>query len=145
MTRHDAREQALSLIFQLAFTEEPVAELAEAAEFCGEEKLDEYAVRAARLVQEHFLEIDQTINRHSPKWRVTRLPKVTAAILRLAVCEITYLDEIPTGVAINEAVELAKKFAGDEDPAYVNGVLGGFARELEAQAKVQPAGEAEVQ
>ena len=132
MTRRDAREQAFALIFQLNYTDEPVEELAEAARLCRDEEIDPYAAQLAKLVQEHFLEIDQVINRHSTKWKLSRLPKVTAAILRLAVCELQYQPDVPMGAIINEAVELAKKYGGDEDPAYVNGVLGGYVRSGES-------------
>ena len=134
MTRRDAREQAFHLIFQLQYTDDPVAQLAEDAALCRDEAVDNYALQVAGAVQEHFLDIDAIIARHSTKWKLSRLPKVTAAILRLAVCELNYMEDVPVGAVINEAVELAKKYGGDEDPAYVNGVLGGYVRSREAAA-----------
>ena len=69
-------------------------------------------------------EIDRIINDSARGWKTGRMNKVDLTILRLAVYELKWDEEIPVGVAINEAVELAKKFSGDEGPAFVNGVLG---------------------
>ena len=71
--------------------------------------------------------IDDMINKEAKGWDTTRMGKVDLTLIRLAVYEIKYDDEIPTGVAINEAVELAKKFGQDNSPAFVNGVLAKFA------------------
>lgn len=132
VTRREAREQAFALVFEMIFNDAPVAELIQGAQLCRDLAIDPYAVKAASLVREHREELDGVIDRFSSKWKVNRLPKVTVSILRLAVCEMTYIEGIPVGAVINEAVELAKKYGGDEDPAYVNGVLGGYARSREA-------------
>lgn len=139
MTRRDAREQAFHLVFQLQYTDDPVDQLLEDASLCRDEAIDEYAAQVARAVQEHFLEIDAVISRHSAKWKISRLPKVTVAILRLAVCELDYMKDVPVGAVINEAVELAKKYGGDEDPSYVNGVLGGYVRSRQPQDTAEEA------
>ena len=68
-------------------------------------------------------EIDEMLNEHVTGWKTSRMNKVDLSILRLAVYEMKYDEEIPEKVAINEAVELAKKFGGDEAPAFVNGIL----------------------
>ena len=68
-------------------------------------------------------EIDESINRVAKGWKTERMGKTDLTILRLAVYEMKYDDEIPVGVAINEAVELAKKFGSDDSPAFVNGIL----------------------
>ena len=68
-------------------------------------------------------------NENSVGWKVERLPKVSLAILRLALCEIMYIPSIPNGVSINEAVELAKKFSSNEDASFINGILGKYVRE----------------
>ena len=72
-------------------------------------------------------DIDQLLNEKAKGWETERMGKVDLTILRLAVYEILYDEDIPTGVAINEAVELAKKFGQDSSPAFVNGVLAKFA------------------
>lgn len=139
MTRREAREQAFHLVFQLQYTDDPVDQLLEDAVQCRDEVIDDYAAQVARAAQEHLLEIDAVISRHSAKWKLSRLPKVTVAILRLAVCELDYMKDIPVGTAINEAVELAKKYGGEEDSAYVNGVLGGYVRSRPTQDPVEEA------
>ena len=72
-------------------------------------------------------EIDEMLNEHVTGWKTSRMGKVDLTLLRLAVYEIKFEEDIPTKVAINEAVELAKNFSGDEGPAFVNGVLGKLA------------------
>ena len=80
---------------------------------------------------EHAAEIDTEIEAHAIDWSIQRLTKVSLAVLRLALCEILYFDDIPVSVTINEAVELAKKYAGQQDSRFINGVLGSVARERE--------------
>lgn len=139
-TRQRAREQAFALVFEMIFNDAPVPELVEGAAQCRDITVERYAVKAAEAVREHWAELDSVIDRFSTKWKVSRLPKVTASVLRLAICEIAYLGT-PTGAVIDEAVELTKKYGGDDDPAYVNGVLGGYARSREAAGE---SGEAEI-
>lgn len=80
-------------------------------------------------------EIDQAITLHSRKWSISRMPKTDLAVLRLAVCEILYLKEVPDSVAINEAVELAKRYGEENSPKYINGILGAVARDKAAEAE----------
>ena len=128
MTSRDAREQAFALLFEMIFNNDSVEDIIQNASLSRDIVIDDFAVAAANTVREHQEEIDATIEAYSSKWKISRLPKVTVSILRLAVCEMQYMEGIPVGASINEAVELAKKYGGDEDPAYVNGVLGGIAR-----------------
>ena len=79
-------------------------------------------------VNDHLAEIDAEIDRYSEKWKVNRLPKVSLTVLRLAIGEMLYFRDIPVAATINEAVELAKKYSMQEDAAYINGVLGAFAK-----------------
>lgn len=131
-SKRTAREQAFFLVFEMSFGDAPVAELVQAAAEGRDAPLEPggYAVKAAAAVREHWQELDEIIDRFSTRWKVGRLPRVTASVLRLAICEMTWLD-VPTGAAIDEAVELTKQYGGDGDPAYVNGVLGGYARSRE--------------
>ncbi len=80
-------------------------------------------------VQELLPEIDQELNRVSEGWKTSRMNKVDLTILRLAVYEMKYDAEVPVGVAINEAVEIAKRFGGEDSASFVNGILGKIARE----------------
>jgi N utilization substance protein B len=91
--------------------------------------LEEYAYLTARYhsVMEHMEEIDQVLSQAASGWKLNRMGKVDLTILRLAVFEMRFDDEIPVKVAINEAVEMAKIFGGDESPGFINGVLAKLA------------------
>lgn len=82
-------------------------------------------------VREHLEDIDAQLNSASRGWKTKRMSRVDLAALRLAVYEMEYDEDVPTGVAINEAVELAKRFGGDASGSFVNGVLGKIASEKE--------------
>ena len=85
----------------------------------------------AKKVYANLDEIDSLINENLVGWSAKRISKVSRAILRLAVCELLYSENMPVGVAINEAVEIAKKYATPDDASYINGVLGSFVKKLE--------------
>ena len=130
MTRKEERELAFTLIFEKIFNEELTVE--EIFNNAIESRLIEnntFAFSIAQLTYEHCEEIDNIINEISVGWKVERLPKVSLAILRLALYEILYVPSVPKGVSINEAVELAKKFASQDDASFINGVLGRYVRE----------------
>ncbi len=134
MTRKEERELAFTLIFEKIFNDESTID--EIVNNAVEARLIEentFAFSLAQLTYEHCEEIDVIINENSVGWPVGRLPKVSLAILRLALCEINYVPSIPNGVSINEAVELAKKFATQEDAAFINGILGKYVRETVAE------------
>ncbi len=130
MTRKEERELAFTLIFEKIFNDD--LSMDEIINNAVEARLVEestFAFSLAKMAYEHSSEIDSIINDLSVGWRVSRLPKVSLAILRLALCEILFVPSIPHGVSINEAVELAKKFATQEDGAFINGILGKYVRE----------------
>ena len=130
MTRKEERELAFTLIFEKIFNNElTVDEIINNAIESRFIEDNTFAFSIAQLTYEHCEEIDSIINDISVGWKVDRLPKVTLAILRLALCEILFVPSIPNGVSINEAVELAKKFASQEDAAFINGLLGKYIRE----------------
>lgn len=125
MTRHEAREQAFIVLFEKLFNaEDTISEIIERAEECELIKVNGFARSLLSLVEEHCDEIDALIEENSKDWTTSRLPKVSFAVLRLAVAEIKYNDEIPDGVAVNEAVEIAKKYGTAEDASFINGLLG---------------------
>lgn len=131
MTRHEAREQAFLILFEQIFdSTESVAEILEKAEDSGLITVNAFARRLAETAEEHSEEIDSVITENAIGWSLQRLPKVSLALLRLAVAEMKYCDDIPTGVSINEAVELAKTYGTTDDASYINGVLGTVAKAL---------------
>lgn len=128
MTRREAREQALAMIFEMNFNDNSVDEMVDDALIFRDEAVDEYAVQIAHQVRLHWEDNLSAVEQYSKKWKANRLPKMTLAILMLAMTELAYIKDAPVGAVINEAVELAKKYAGPEDASYINGVLGGYAR-----------------
>ena len=130
-TRHEAREQAFILIFEKSF--QPECEISELVDFADENEVftaDSYAVKLVSDTYENLEKIDELISANLKGWSSSRISKITRAILRMAVCEILFCDDVPVSVAINEAVEVAKRFAADDEPGYINGVLGSIARSL---------------
>ena len=95
---------------------------------------EETAIREKlERIPAYIPEIDEKLNRVSRGWKTTRMSKVDLTILRLAVYEMLYDDDVPVGVAINEAVEIAKRYGGDESASFVNGILGQIARQAKGQ------------
>lgn len=130
MTRHEAREQAFMVIFEKLFnSEETLGEIIEKAEECELIKVNGFARTLLAAVDEHSDEIDALIEANSHDWSVARLPRVSFAVLRLAVAEIKYGSDVPAGVAVNEAVEIAKKYGTAEDASFINGLLGTVVKE----------------
>ena len=131
MTRREAREQAFCLVFEMDFQTASMEEIVDQARQCRDLDLDDYAAQLAFKVAEGRQELDELITSFSTKWKVERLSRVSRALLRMAVAEILQENQdVPVSVSINEAVELAKKYGGDDDAPFVNGVLGAFARSL---------------
>ena len=144
MTRKTAREIAVELCFAAAaneigtdelfdsfFEEEHYATLAEENELYAErpdEKQMAYIRALAAMSRDRADELDGYIERYAKGWKSERISRTARAILRIALCEILYMEEIPAAVAINEAVELDKNYDDAETVAFVNGVLGGFMR-----------------
>ncbi|HIZ74139.1 MAG TPA: transcription antitermination factor NusB [Candidatus Mediterraneibacter stercoravium] len=128
MVRTELREHIFKMLFQIEFneTEEMPSHLKYYFDTLEDaaEKDKQYIQKKYEAVVSHVPEIDRIINDSARGWKTGRMNKVDLTILRLAVYELKWDEEIPVGVAINEAVELAKKFSGDEGPAFVNGVLG---------------------
>lgn len=128
MSRREAREQALAMIFEMNFNDNTVGEMVDNALIFRDETVDEYAVAIAEQVRLHWEDNLSAVELYSKKWKSNRLPKVSLAILMMAITEIAYVKDAPVGAIINEAVELAKRYAGPEDASYINGVLGGYVR-----------------
>lgn len=128
MTRKESREQAFILVFENIFRNETITELFETAKLYGDFVEDEYCVNIVNTVENNKSSIDEIISKYAKGWRLERLSKVSLAALRIAIAEIEYLDEIPTSVSVNEAVELVKKYATVDDSSFVNGILGSFIR-----------------
>ena len=131
MKRSELREHIFKLLFGVEFRED--ADFTEQTgayvrEIEGaDEKEQEYIQTKVQRIADRIQEIDELINTHTKGWKTSRMNKVDLTILRLAVYEMKWDDSVPVGVAINEAVELAKKYSSDDGPAFVNGVLAKLA------------------
>ncbi len=131
VSRYKEREQAFFLCFEKLFNDDSISDISEVALESRDDDYSQFAIDCARGVQENIEEIDEIIKSHlSKKWRLERINKVSASILRLAVYEMKYVDDIPSNVSINEAVELSKKFSVDDEYKFVNGVLGAIEKDL---------------
>lgn len=129
LSRHKARQQAFLIVFEKGFHDDPIPDIIEAAITARDFETDEFTEKVAEGVGTHLEELDQVIGTYAIGWNKSRISKVALSILRISIYELKYMEEdVPVSVSINEAVELAKKFATDEDAAYVNGILGSFAK-----------------
>lgn len=131
MTRRESRENIFKMLFRVEFHEQDTFDeqfvlFKEALENLSEEDFA-YIKEKCELIIEKIQEIDERINLVSKGWKTSRMSKVDLAIIRLAVYEIMYEEEIPFKVSVNEAVELAKKYGSDDSSSFVNGVLAKFA------------------
>jgi len=151
VVRNVAREIAMHLSYELSFTDLTPDELLDQRLCNGrfQDLAPEYEVygklpgpsqqayirRAVKGVAVHGYELDQYIAKYARGWKFERIPLVAAAIMRLAMFEILYMPDVPNGAAINEAVEIAKKYESPEIVRYINGVLGTFVR---TETEIQP-------
>ena len=145
MVRNTAREIAIHLSYELSFTDKTAEDLldqrltaASFAELAEEEDLYReapnakqaaYIRRLVRGVHEHGAELDGYIEKYARGWKFSRIPLVASAIMRVAMYEVMYMPDIPNAAAINEAVEIAKKYETPETVKFINGILGSFSRQ----------------
>lgn len=145
MIRSTAREIAVRLSYELSFTdltaEELLDQTLQADYFAGlaaedalyaqtpNEKQSQYIRRLVCGVAEHAAELDSYIEKYAVGWKFERIPLVASAIMRVAMFEILYMPEIPNAAAINEALEIAKKYEDEKVVSFINGILGSFVRQ----------------
>jgi N utilization substance protein B len=128
LERTRARRQALQILYQRDITGQSVRSILGLKSYSVEDgEPDEYCRRLVMGVEQHLAELDETIGEVSEHWVVSRMPLVDRNILRIAALEIIYDAEVPASVAINEAVEMAKVYGGEDSSKFVNGVLGRIA------------------
>ncbi|MBR4116638.1 MAG: transcription antitermination factor NusB [Clostridia bacterium] len=123
MNRRQAREEAFILIFEKQFNSAEVEEILLLAKEVRDLEPDEYINTIFKGVYDKLELIDGIISENAIGWKIGRISKVSLCILRLAIFEIKFMDDIPVSVSINEAVELAKKYATKEDASFINGIL----------------------
>ena len=146
MTRSSARELAIHLIYSRAFTEEEprdvISARLEKEYYSGlSQECDVYSERPSRIQREYLDnvvsgvanrsdELNAYIQKYSSGWSVDRISVLIRTVIQLAMFEILYVEDIPTGVAISEAIRIVKLYDGEDTAAFVNGILGSFARGL---------------
>ena len=143
MTRREARDLAFVLLFEKSFTDAPVRDILLNAGEARDVEEDAFALSLAEGAEGHLETVDEAIAAHSHKWAKSRISRVALAVMRLAAYEMLFREDIPVSVSINEAVELAKKYGGEEDSSFINGVLGGLSRQLASCAQGEKPKEAE--
>ena len=130
LTRREVREGVFLLLFQNELSGTEVAELAGACEEAYEMTVTPEMIKTAEAVISKYEELDTIIAEYNKTREVSRIPKVNKTILRLALYEIKYSDKIPPKGAVNEAIELSKKYADKQDSGFINGILGSYIRSV---------------
>ena len=129
-----ARKHALQLMYQGEILEKTPRELIDNGQLVPETQgLGEYALMLLDGAKENLEAIDELIESASDNWTLDRMPVVDRSLLRLTTYEMRYVDDVPVSVSINEAVNLAKEFGGDDSPRFINGILGRIATQLESE------------
>jgi N utilization substance protein B len=143
-SRHRARERALQILFQWdarkGSIDDAIGSFYESL-YCEQSETkpapDEFIERLVRGVVENIADIDRRLAQHAEHWRIERMPAVDRNVLRLAIYEMMALDT-PPAVAIDEAIELARRFSGEESVQFINGVLDAAKRDIESGSKTAP-------
>lgn len=130
--RRKSREQAFIVLFEKSFNEdmafEEIVDIAIESEVIEK---DAFMNKILKAAEENIDEIDALIEKNLKSWSKSRISKVSLALLRMSIAEMLYVEDIPFGVSINEAVEICKIYGSDEDKSFINGVLGSIARGIE--------------
>lgn len=133
MSRKISRELAMKLFYQLEMTKDYSDERIENfIEENSHENFDkDYILSVGNKLIENKDEVDNFINKHSKGWKLDRIGKVDLSIIRLAIVELLYREDIPFKVSINEAIELAKRYSNEDSPSFINGVLGSVLNDVQ--------------
>ncbi|MBQ2264712.1 MAG: transcription antitermination factor NusB [Oscillospiraceae bacterium] len=130
MTRHQCRENAYLILFEASLRDDTPEELYAIAEEVEEINVDEHVKALVEGVLSHAEELDEVIASYSKKRAVSRIARINLILLRMVIYEILHMPETPVNVAVSEAVHISEKYTYQEDTAFINGVLGAFARSL---------------
>ena len=130
MKRREAREQAFVLIFERSINHDTTEDIIDAAGLANDFIVDDFAEKIAVGVEEKEDILDAQIEKSIRGWKIERLSKVSRSLLKLAIYEMMFVEDIPISVSINEAIDIAKIYGGADDAPYVNGVLGSVAKVL---------------
>lgn len=127
--RRKSREQAFIILFEKSFnsdmTVDEILNIALETEVIAEDK---YTQKLVKTAEENLSEIDSLVEKNLKGWTMARISKVSLALIRMAITEMKYFEDVPVGVSINEAVEICKIYGSDEDKSFINGLLGSVSR-----------------
>lgn len=150
MTRTRARQIALQISFAASSSQQDPAELCNAIlteeyfkRLSEEDDIfkedpgvqESYIRQLTKLVADHREQLDEIISEYSSSWKISRISPMTKEILRCAISEILFMEDVPESVAINEAVELTKRFAEEDSGSFVNGILGKYVKDMKERLK----------
>lgn len=129
MTRHLMREYAFMLTFERIFNEDPIEQIIEIANECDTVVINPQVVALFKGIDEKKNILDIEISKHLNKWTINRISKVSLAILRVAMYEIMFCDDVEIDIAISEAVVIAQEYTLKDDVSFINGVLSSVSKE----------------
>ncbi len=132
MTRHQMRQYAFMLTFERLFNEDSLDQIIEIAKECDTIEINESVIKMFRGVDQKKDELDAEISKHLKKWSINRISKVSLAVLRIAMYEIMFCEDIDIDVAISEAVKIAQVYTLKDDVSFINGVLSSVSKEKKA-------------
>ena len=130
MTKRQCRENAFLILFEASLRDDTPEVLYRAAEEVGEIEVNDHVRTLVEGVLANAGEIDGIISSYSPKRAVSRIPRINLILIRMAIFEMLHMPQTPVNVAVSEAVGISQKYTYQEDTAFINGVLGAFARSL---------------
>ncbi|KGM94982.1 antitermination protein NusB [Clostridium novyi A str. 4552] len=132
MNRRKSREVAMKLLFEMSINKEEFSEILKNFKENTDTNMENvdfvYINKIVNGIEQNKEDIDKRIEENLTKWKLNRLSKIDLTILRISTYEMIFMEDIPNKVAVNEAIELAKKYSADNSPAFVNGVLGNMIR-----------------
>lgn len=131
MTRRESRESAFLILFEKLFNDMEVENIISTAKLTRNLQANKFTLEIVNGVLSNCTQIDSIIQRNTENWDKSRLSKVSLLLLRVAVYEMLFCHNIPVNVSINEAIELSKKYSPEEETSFINGVLGGVAKNCE--------------
>jgi N utilization substance protein B len=138
--RYEEREFTLQTLYACEFNDDPWQELLVRLEKNSQIKATPYVTKLISICQEHKEKFDQEIIRKLKNWDFKRIAIMDKVILRMAIAEIVFFEDIPPEVSINEAIELAKKFSTDQSSKFINGMLDAIYRQLQKEKKINKSG-----
>ncbi len=132
--RSKARKRALDILYASELRQRSAVEALDEAIADGDGPTNEYTAALVRGVVENQSRIDELLTTYAQGWTLDRMPTVDRNVLRLGVFEVMYVDDVPDGVAVSEAMNLVRDLSTDESPSYVNGILGNIVRNKPAHS-----------